>query len=424
MNLDFQNFQQIQIELNQTLPLKINDLGEILFSESWIVAKALVPLVMAAEMTFIGFRVMFNASISEQLTSFTRKFFICYLLVYTNLVTGLFVGADSVVEGLNNAGSSLGSQILSLAPHSPDSIQSPEPILYWGAWMKSAQSGEHKFDFKYQHEILFKNDPNIPKSFSRKNSDPKTTPSSRSQDKGPLHAEDYFYLITLPMIAIGNVIATAGMQISAALAPLFTSVGILYGSGLALRMILALGICVIPLLFFHQFEQVFIHYLHTLVGVALIAPLFYILSAIGFVLATQTYEIIIEKHHLAYTLYSLFAQVADETIDQMINFTAGGTDYGSIKETLKNMLHYFGAYLCGSLVVASFVIGGVTLSAASVSLALRWNQAFADEGLIRAFAGFFSRIEGSFAHGLSQGMNSGMQGMNSLFGSQKTSSGK
>ena len=422
MNLDFQNFQQIQTELSQTLPQKINDLGELLFTESWSVAKALTPLVMAAEMTFIGFRVMFNASISEQLTSFTRKFFICYLLVYTNLVTGLFIGSDSVLEGLQSAGSTLGSQIIKLAPESRDS--SPEPIVYWGEWMKAGEPGEHKFDFKYQREVLFKNDPDIPESFSQKSSTSKAPPSSSSKEKAPVHAEDYFYLITLPMIAIGNVIATAGMQISASLAPLFTSVGILYGSALALRMILALGICVIPLLFFHQFERIFIQYLHALVGVALITPLFYILSAIGFVLATQTYEIIVVNNHLAYTLYSLFAQVADQTIDQMINFAAGGSDYGSIKETLKNMLHYFGAYLCGSLVVASFVIGGVTLSAASVSLALRWNQAFADEGLIRSFAGFFSRIEGSFAQGLSQGMNSGMQGMNSLFGSQKTNSGK
>lgn len=421
MNLDFQNFQQIHQGLSDTLPQKINDLGEILFSESWTVAKALTPLVMAAEMTFIGFRVIFKASISEQLTSFTRKFFICYLLIYTNLVTGLFVGSDSVLVGLQNAGSNLGSQIVRLAPQAP---QSPEPVLYWGEWIKTAAPGEHKFDFKYQREILFENDPSIPESFSRTEKSKGGAKSIDSKDKGPIHAEDYFYLITLPMIAIGNVIATAGMQISAALAPLFTTIGILYGSSLALRVILSLGICIIPLLFFHQFERVFVTYLHALVGVALIPPLFYILSSIGFVLAAHTYEIIVEKHHLAYTLYQLFAQVADQTIDQMIHYTAGGSDYGSIKETLKNMLHYFGAYLCGSLVVASFVIGGVTLSAASVSLALRWNQAFADEGLIRSFAGFFSRIEGSFAQGLSQGMNSGMQGMNSLFGSNKTTSGK
>ncbi|MES2307951.1 MAG: hypothetical protein V4507_03745 [Verrucomicrobiota bacterium] len=421
MNIDFTNFTEIQNQLNQEFPQKINQIGDLIFNESWAVAKALAPLVMAAELTFIGFRVIFKASIVEQMTVFTRKFFICYLLVYTNLVTGLFVGSDSVLEGLKNAGSTLGSEIIKIAPQAPTS---PEPIIYWGNWMKETQGiGKNKFDFEYQRQTLFENDESIPTHLST-TPPGGTTPSGNGTTRGALHAEDYFFLITLPMIAIGNVIATAGMQISAALAPLFTGIGILHGSGLALRLVLALGICVVPLLFFHQFEKIFISYLHLLVGIALIPSLFYILSSIGFVLATETYDIVVEKLHLAHKLYGLFQEVADQTINQMIHFSADGNEYTALKQTLIEMLHYFGAYLCGSLVVTSFVIGGVALSAASVSLALRWNQAFADEGVVRAFAGFFSRIEGSFAQGLSQGMGSGMQGMSSLFGRSNNTQGK
>jgi hypothetical protein len=425
MDIDFSSFEKIQSQLDQELPQKINQMGELIFNESWSVAKALAPLAMAAEMTFIGFRVMFNAPLSEQMTVFTRKFFICYLLVYTNLVTGLFVGSDSVLEGLKSAGSALGSEIIKIAPQAPTS---PEPIAYWGEWMKETNGiGSNKFDFQYQRETLFEKDPSIPAHLPSKNSSVNSGKSSDPKNRSSVQAEDYFYLITLPMIAIGNVIATAGMQISATLAPLFTGIGILHGSALALRFILALGICVVPLLFFHQFERIFLAYLHVLVGIALIPPLFSILSAIGFVLATQTYEIVVEKLHLAHNLYALFQEVADQTINQMIHFTTSGNEYHSMKQTLFDMLHYFGAYLCGTLVVTSFVIGGVAISAASVSLALRWNHAFADEGMVRAFAGFFSRIEGSFAQGLSQGMGSGsqgMQGLGSLFGRSNPPPGK
>lgn len=418
MDINFQVFEEIQKGLDQGLPEKINQMGEIVFTESWKVAKALAPLVMAAEMTFIGFRVMFHASVVEQMTAFTRKFFICYLLVYTNLVIGLFVGSDSVLQGLKSAGQTLGQGILQMAPEAP---KSSEPMAYWGEWIgDSGGSGAHKFDFEYQRKILFQEDESIPSSLSDLGTSPSKRISAKSGESstGAIRAEDYFYVITLPMIAIGNVIATAGMQMTACLAPLFTGVGILHGSDLALRLILSLGICLVPLLFFHQFEKIFISYLHVIVGVALIPALFYLLSAVGFVLATQTYQIVVEKFHLTHELYKVFQQVADQTVNQMLNFTNSGTDYGAMKETLKQMLHYLGAYLCGTMVVASFVLGGVTMGAAAVSLALRWNQAFADEGMIQSFAGFFNRIEGGFARGLSQGMGSGVQGLGGLLGSR------
>lgn len=66
-----------------------------------------------------------------------------------------------------------------------------------------------------------------------------------------------------------------------------------------------------------------------------------------------------------------------------------------------------------------FYLGGVTMGAAAVSLAMRWNQAFADEGMVQAFSGFFNRIENSFSRGLSQGMGSGAQSLGSLFGSRR-----
>lgn len=90
-------------------------------------------------------------------------------------------------------------------------------------------------------------------------------------------------------------------------------------------------------------------------GVALIAPLFYLLSAVGFVLSTFTYDIVVEKFHLTHELYKFFQQIADETIQQMMNFTNSGTDYASIKETLSSMMHYLGATLCGTMVVSSFI---------------------------------------------------------------------
>lgn len=255
MQINFDVFQQIQEGLQQGLSEKINLMGETVFRESWKVAKALAPLVMAAEMTFIGFRVMFRASVVEQMTSFTRKFFICYLLVYTNLVAGLFVGSDSVLDGLRSAGKTLGQGILQIAPQAPSSS---EPMSYWGEWIGETNgTGSHKFDFKYQREVLFQNDESIPQSLSDLQSKTPTKSSQKGEtSSGAIRAEDYFYVITLPMIAIGNVIASAGMQITACLAPLFTGIGILHGSDLALRLILSLGICMVPLLFFHQFEKI------------------------------------------------------------------------------------------------------------------------------------------------------------------------
>jgi len=350
----------VPVTLQQTMVTSVSAsqktgvrVGNTLMDYTRDVFFSILGIVIVANITFMGFRIMLRASVVESLTQFTVSSFILAVVagltatqtpatiiekaMYQLTIAGRYIGADIISRGMYKAGTSGGSAG-SLGPDQQavkasmeagkggitttdvpagGDIVTPasaplEPAVYWLLWL----------GVEHQQKITNKSTPLEIKKESTKPVDANkeykfSTASLMSRFWGDekwaaqlkeVGAADYnreagsgeapsmmdnaaaFMLASSPFRALSMALTIGTIQTGAILQPVMQQIGVFSGAIMAFYVVTALGVATLPLIYFQTFRSLWSTYLTVIAGIALIPCFYYIFSAIGFVFATNTFE--------------------------------------------------------------------------------------------------------------------------------------
>ncbi len=276
--------------------------GQTLMQEGTAVAKALTPFVVTAELTFVGLRIVFRQFIVEQLTRFTIHFMILFIIVYMQFPQSLIL---SVKDQLSTAGQQLGFSLASTSSSQPaiSGSSSMEPSGYWSYWLGDISNDQDVNNKLGIASMRARFDPNA--TLITITETPATGNTAvdywNKLKQAFASAVNYinksFEAVINALIAVVTLIFNSGYimlslasQFTCLMAPALTQISVLCTSQYALYFALGVGVSVVPLMFFTHFKNIWRNYLVFVTGLALIPPFYYILSGMGFALATTMFE--------------------------------------------------------------------------------------------------------------------------------------
>lgn len=442
--------QRLSRQIVTTVPTWSTKIRVTLQKEASGVYFAILPLVLIAELTFIGIRIMMRASIAEQILRLTTMTFI--LITVSYFLKGTFSDSKSVDEnissnstnvfisaaqGLANAGRVIGKNIIvnNLSASSKQrptlanlgsgsqSDMSMEPLFYWAAWIGSPPTREQatappqtldpKTEYKYSVPSMMVriwNDPTAAKSF------PQYVKSSGGQGTSWLNLSDALakmvqqgIYIFMPFQMIGTVFTIAQWQMGGFVAVVFGYLAIMVASTLVLDVVVALSMTLLPLIYFKSFEGLWSQLLTVITGLALIPCFYYIFSAIGFVFIDQLFDQLFplipegessNAQSFAVVLNACYVASVLQALAAVQSLLNVGYDLAEGLGNIFGSMVYLGKLLFGSMIVTVMVGAGVSFGAIAPGIALRWRHGFASEDL-------FGKITESLL-GLQNAMGSGL----------------
>jgi hypothetical protein len=214
----------------------------------------------------------------------------------------------------------------------------------------------------------------------------------------------------MPLQMFGIAMSVAGVQIGSLVTVVFAQMSILVGSITAFNLASAIGLAVLPLMYFRMFDKVWSQYLITLGSLGLIPFFFYILSAVGFVFATTVFEMLFplggtgsSAKSLAVVLNEVFFAAVRST---MMSFSLVTGVFGGLFEaTIGWLLIIYlslGRIMFGSTVVAAFVTGGAMFALLAPRFAFRWTSGFGGEDIVEKISEVFNGIQSAVGSGMGQ----------------------
>lgn len=302
---------------------------------------SILGMVIVANITFMGFRIMLRASVVESLTQFTVSSFILAVVagltatqtpaiiiekaMYELSAAGRKVGVEIIKNGLRGANSTrtLDQEAVVLtfvtgtssSGNSTDLVSADtapgEPACYWLAWIgiknqqqitanataadvsKDSQDngkngGEAGKEYKFSVASLmsrFFSDPQWSKAFKvDENKWTKPVPNTWQASAAGM------MVATAPFRALSMCITIATIQTGAILQPVMQQTGVFSGALLAFYVVVSLGVATLPLIYFNTFRSLWSTYLTVITGISLIPCFYYVFSAIGFVFAANIFE--------------------------------------------------------------------------------------------------------------------------------------
>lgn len=434
---------------------------EVVAEQANAIFLALLLPILAAEITFAGFRIMMRASISEQFTRLTITSFI--LITVSAVIGGDRAGDESVLiqgrDSLIGAGRTVGAEIISRAATADtltiDGInnitstdESKEPVAYWIYWigvpsLEGQEESQGKpTSFKFGRADLMSRVWGDPGGLSTAPGDSPPAAAtgldlgavlSAGSDLVTETASFGIYAI-LPFILVGLLLSIAGVQTGAILSIAFIYVGMLVGAIVTMDVTLGIVKASLPLIFFKSFERIWAQGLVGLTALALIPFLYYIFAAIGFVFVDNVYN-------------GLFPPRVDDsaetTLGQIINgvfmasVTVLSSDSGGILGGLMALassmanglvaVFFLGKLQFASMILATLIGAGAMFGSIAAPIAFRWNSGFASEEVFgrlnQALTGLGSTIGSGigtmYSQAAGQGgraLGGGLKGLGSMMG--------
>jgi hypothetical protein len=216
----------------------------------------------------------------------------------------------------------------------------------------------------------------------------------------------------MPLQMFGMAMTVAGIQIGSLVTVLFTQIGILVGSITAFNLASALGLAVLPLMYFAMFDKIWSQYLVTLASLGMIPCLYYILSAVGFVFSTFLFEQLFPLPRnlggtgvasLAVILNDLFFAAVGTTMNSFSLFVGAlGEWFKWGVASLISVYLILGRILFGTTIVAAFVSAGAIFATLAPRFAFRWTQAFGAEDIVEKVGEAFTGIQSAVGSGMGQ----------------------
>jgi len=432
---DTDTSSQTQEILMKTLERMLNNsqataisIGNSIMTHTKSVFNSIIWMVLAAEITFVGFRIMLRTSVLQVVTDLVVTSFV--LAVVIGLVgtqpplklieTGMYqltsagrnmgatiiqnsLGVGSTNETLQNIAKTVVSTDDPMAAKADQPILSAtgnhpaEPAAYWLQWLGVQNAYSTTADLtKEDSQTIWTNtthavDPKTEYKFSQNSLMDRIwgiqDTSKLSKEKGG--GADWGRAITstatsmmiamTPFRMLGQCLTVSTIQTGAILAPVFQQVGVFVGSLMTFYVVAALGVATLPLVYFKNFRKLWSSYLTVLGGIALIPCFYYIFSAIGFVFAANTFEALFPlqsqsggNQSLAVILNTVFMKTLIVTMADA--FHMGKLDesgFGSaIGQTLIDVMNWtftWSLYL-GRISFASGIVAAIVTSGTSFAM--------------------------------------------------------
>ncbi|MFH1067133.1 MAG: hypothetical protein V1746_04470 [bacterium] len=272
------------------------------------IARHIVLPILVAELAFVGIRITLKNPFADQFIKFTVTAIIAFIILS---------GAPQQVirdarKALQSGGQAFAKEILS---ESGVSAVKQEPLEWWADWLGDiAKDGDEKTGKgggKYNANYIFKMfDVGALKPFEKASAYDGMLQQALQGGADFLKMAYQRFLSALPtfmtkalsiealmamimpLVFISMIFTAVMIQMAGYFAPVFVHIGILAGSDVMLEFVLAVGVVVVPLMFFQTFKDIWQKYLIFCAGIALIPCFYYILSAIGFVFSTKIFEAI------------------------------------------------------------------------------------------------------------------------------------
>jgi hypothetical protein len=319
-----------------------------------------------------------------------------------------------------------------------------EPIVYWTSWLGLQYADEYKFDnlrglplptdaqlirdgkeYKYSqismNARIWGEDPESPDgSVSAKlRENASALPGAGGGTGGFSQWEDFArgaLTGVMPLQMFGLALTVAGIQIGSLVTVLFTQMSILIGSITAFNIASALGLAVLPLMYFRMFDKIWSQYLIGLASLALVPCFYYVLSAIGFVFSTFAFEMLFPlpanlspagapSSNLAMSvmLNELFFAVVSSTMQSFSLFTGAlGKFFEWAISSLVAVYLILGRIMFGTTIIAAFVSAGALFTVLAPRFAFRWQQAFGAEDVIEKISEVFNGLQSAIGSGMGQ----------------------
>ncbi|MFZ5805854.1 MAG: hypothetical protein ACOY3I_01410 [Verrucomicrobiota bacterium] len=431
------------------------------------IATAIIWPIVAMELTFVGIRIAFRQTFVDQFAQFTRFLIIAYIIIVAQTPQKLI---RETMPKLTEGGKKIGKELIE---KSGKTVQSDNPILYWGEWLGDIK--KDKQDCKYHQKFIFKmyNEKAIPQLTEGKKDplleryekfldpgDPDSTgepdssldklyilfkeilPGSDKEDErsvftylrgGAMTTEDFIALL-MPFMVLSMIVTAAMAQMAGYIAPVFTQVAVLVGSQCLLEFVLAVGLVVMPLMFFKTFNDIWAKHLTFCTGLMLIPCFYYILSGFGFVFSTLAFDAIFPEvatpqgsgPGLAVYLKVLFKTAIHDILPQF--FKVLGNAFAS-----KGLVLFFWVvaifeklffYVGGTVIITTFVGGGVGFGAIAHGFAGAWDKAFSNQTLMDKINEFFQMVQGAVGSAVGQATGQAMSSTTNLIGGGARGIGK
>lgn len=423
-------------------------IGNTIMKYAVAVFYAIIGLVLVANITFIGFRIMLRAPIVQLFSELTVAAFILVVVagitvdktptniiqnaMYQLTVAGRNIGGTILAEGIINpeqdatlteivaAGKSAKADPMAASASEPllKSGQSGnaallEPIGYWIEWLgvKYSNTGnETEASYKFSPASLmgrFWGDKSFKETLEN------SVKGAEGSGKGKVNPSDMFIaLVTImaPLKALDMSVSIATIQTGAILAPVMQQVGVFSGAILSFYVVSALGISTLPLMFFSRFRTLWSSYLTVLTGIALIPCFYYIFSAIGFVFCVNIFNALfpMPTENSAATLSTVINGVFLSSLISSLSMVCSVLESLFTNDSVRAIIAgvfawtmFLGKLSFASGVVSSIVVSGVSFALMGSNVAYRWSDGFGSEGITKHVGEMFSKMQSSVQTGLS-----------------------
>lgn len=453
-------------------------LGAIVMKESKDVSLAILLPVLLAEITFCGLRIMMKQSVAEQIGKMVIVTFILIVVMSLKPQTIIY----NSMQFMRESGKDLGAKIilssansltlnanelkneLSKAPTTP--VPTPdhtdiatkmsdikvvndgrEPSSYWLTWLGTPLNkaeleknrdtyvngtgtligAEATTEYRLSNASVMLRvwrDPSWVKDAKN------MVPASMDNSVTAKGANDVgAFVDALTIVTQGGqifqmAVNTAAIKTAATLSPAFMAMSILVGAIVCFHLVLCFGMATLPLVYFKSFANLWSQYLVALTALALVPFFYYVFSAVGFVFATNTYEVLFPLDlaanvpSLASISESVFISSLYESLSATPFISSGFAETASkmFSGLLQVMVH-LGKLQFGVVLVTTFMASGVSFAMLAPSISFRWNQGFGSEQIFETTSKFFDALKGSVASGIGNIYGEGAQRIGSTVGS-------
>jgi len=357
--------EKIVSDIVDKMPEHSAKFREPLLREAQGVASVFLSVVIVAEVMFMGLRLMLgSAKILDQLTRLT-----VISIIYGLLAFGIpSKGFPAFRDAMTLAGREVANEIVKKADiKGADGklITGKSPPEYWIAWIGSPNDPNFKFSRTFiLARIVQAND----------------LPSSALADISA--AVEFLSAAIFWQTIYAQISGAAGAAVGSYSSVIF-NMFICLASYLTFDLVLCLGLSVMPLMFFESFykQKIWASYLSTLVGLALIPALYFILSAVGFVFTTWLFDMCFpggavktDPIGVGKVLACLYLGIMRLGFEAFASVLVAAV--AKVASSLVSMFLLISLYTFGVGVVGAFVGFGGSFALLAPLLALKWNQGF------------------------------------------------
>lgn len=379
---------------------------------------SIIWIALIAKLIMMGGSIMLGGNIVEQVSRFFIALCILgalYFEIPQNLIQGfrdtweqggrqlgftIVVGTYNINTNINSTSGGLTTNISIPGSNVGLGSNDYEPAAYWSNWLAYASitsNGQTQVVSKFDDQFLANmfGDPNAFKA-------PLQSQSGGNTGGFINNVLSFMGLTTSflqslnPFMAFNYALQAAQVELGAYAAVIFSEVVVLFGAHLVFSLLYCFGLALLPLILFRSFEQMWIHYLHLLLALALLPGLYYIFSGIGYGFATASFQVLMmtQTGSVAQMLEQLFIGLFNTAVSN-ISVTAVAALDTYTMQIVTYTARYGIVRILGVTIVASFVFMGNAFSVLSVAAASRWNQAFVDLSMMETISNSMLGIQSS-----------------------------